>query len=378
MKKKILTIGAYERDNFGDLLFYIITKKYLHGHMVVPGAVSSANMLDSIGEVVLPYPALMESSDWDVIWVVGGEIGQASTNAGIRMSITKKEEETYSGLSKKNQLALDESYSYDTKKTTIGYLPSSDSVGPSTQVIVNSVGISGLAFMPDWIRKPANKSLAKSLYVSVRDPESSKYCRDLNIDADLTPDIVHTISRHYNVLPKPAILTDDYMVFQMSEELAKTMDISNLVKNLDAIAQKYKCSIVFFAAGTANYHDNTDVYRNLITKLSCKTELFLDRNPIELAGCISNSRMWIGTSLHGRIIAASYGVRRVSFVNNKVSTYAKQWDETQPYNVEIKNLDSAVRNASLSSDKDLSRIADKLSQLADARAKSIVSKVIAI
>jgi len=378
MKKKILTIGAYERDNFGDLLFYIITKKYLTEYTVVPGAVSGADMRDLIGEIVLPYPALLESSHWDAIWVVGGEIGAASTNASIRMSITKEKETIYTSLSKKNQLALDELYNYNTNKTTIGYLPSLEKISTTTQLIVNSVGISGLSSMPNRIRNPAITSLAKSASVSVRDPDSSQYCKDINIQSVLSPDIVHTISRHFGVLTKPEMLPDNYIVFQMSEELASTVSVDNLAGVLDTIAEKYECSIVFFAAGTANYHDNNDVYHRLMKKLKCRTKLFLNRNPMKLAACIANSKIWLGTSLHGRIIAASYGVRRISFVNQKVTTYAKYWDGTQPYDIKIEDLKTATITALAVSDEDLLSVADNLAKQADTSTKKIVDEVLTL
>ena len=45
-KINILTIGAYERDNFGDLLFFILLKRILEGKNcnIVAGSIVGSDM----------------------------------------------------------------------------------------------------------------------------------------------------------------------------------------------------------------------------------------------------------------------------------------------------------------------------------------------
>jgi len=53
----------------------------------------------------------------------------------------------------------------------------------------------------------------------------------------------------------------------------------------------------------------------------------------------------IGTSLHARIVAAAYGVPRVSLAKPKPTRYAKHWDPEMPFDVTLEGLDAAIAAA---------------------------------
>ena len=55
--------------------------------------------------------------------------------------------------------------------------------------------------------------------------------------------------------------------------------------------------------------------------------------------------MAIGTSLHVRIVAAAFGVPRVSLPKPKPTRYARQWDPDMPFDVALTDLDAAVESA---------------------------------
>ena len=53
----------------------------------------------------------------------------------------------------------------------------------------------------------------------------------------------------------------------------------------------------------------------------------------------------VGTSLHVRIIAAAYGVPRVTLARWKPTQYARAWDPDMPFDVGLRELDGAVEAA---------------------------------
>ena len=53
----------------------------------------------------------------------------------------------------------------------------------------------------------------------------------------------------------------------------------------------------------------------------------------------------IATSLHARIVAAAYGVPRVSLAKPKPTRYARLWDPDMPFDVALEGLDAAVEAA---------------------------------
>ena len=60
---------------------------------------------------------------------------------------------------------------------------------------------------------------------------------------------------------------------------------------------------------------------------------------------IRRARVVIGTSLHVRIVAAAYGVPRVSLAKPKPTRYARLWDPGMPFGVALGELDAAVEAA---------------------------------
>ena len=70
-----------------------------------------------------------------------------------------------------------------------------------------------------------------------------------------------------------------------------------------------------------------------------------DRRPLALVDHIRRARVVIGTSLHVRIVAAAYGVPRVSLAKPKPTRYARLWDPDMPFDVALEQLDAAIAAA---------------------------------
>lgn len=91
----MLLVGAHERDNFGDLLFYELTREYFDAHTVVGGSVIAADMTGLIGTQVLPHNDLLATRRFDRVWVVGGELGGLDTRGALAMSLDDTDGEVF-------------------------------------------------------------------------------------------------------------------------------------------------------------------------------------------------------------------------------------------------------------------------------------------
>ena len=99
-------------------------------------------------------------------------------------------------------------------------------------------------------------------------------------------------------------------------------------------------------AGTAPGHDAVDDYELVMRAArGVDIEILDERRPLELADHIRRARVVIGTSLHARIVAAAYGVPRVSLAKPKPTRYAKHWDPDMPFDVTLEGLDAAIAAA---------------------------------
>ncbi len=344
MSKNILTIGAYERDNFGDSLFFLIAKEALKnsGRNITPSSLISSDMREYIGEKVLPYDFLLSSNHWDAVWIVGGEIGGADIERALSMSLKNTDFDLYSKLTKDEKrrmrccLVGDINYQ-------LAYLPhfSGYEKNRDTKIIINSVG--GFESLPqfknvDLFNKAVN-SLQMAKMLSVRSKTSSDYLKSLGINNNLLPDVIHALPFYYS----PNEIKEVYILFQVKQPLLDVLSIETVAKNLKQIIDKYGCKVYLFIAGSARYHDSEGSYLEIKKYLNdelceSRVDIIKEKNPLRLVDWIANSKLWIGTSLHGRILSIAYGVRRISLENHKVAEYCRNWDDSFPFDVRIGDL----------------------------------------
>ena len=92
---RVLTVGAYERDNFGDLLFLLVTERYLAGSEVVASAPFAADMTELLDRRVVALGDELTDNDIDAVWTVGGQVGGTTVGSAFRMSKSRKEYAAY-------------------------------------------------------------------------------------------------------------------------------------------------------------------------------------------------------------------------------------------------------------------------------------------
>lgn len=355
-RKRILTIGAYERDNFGDLLFFLMTKLYLSKHHVVAGSIMYADMERYFGETVLPYNILLERFEWDAVWVVGGEVGGVSMDmAYYGMSLGAKAQKQYIHADTHTRKHIRQVYG-GAAATDPAYLPvlSRFSRNKNTPLIVNSVGVSNLDRSEALLAKESLEVLRNASSLSVRDDESDKFCKKHNADSMLAPDLIHAISLRYpedGVISPIGKLSKKYALFQISEHLIRQYSIEQVADAVCGLVGKLDVEIALFAAGTAPGHDNYLSYyaiQRVANKRlggSNKITVIEERRPLALVEYIKYCQLWVGSSLHGRIIACAYNVPRISLENKKVYNYARHWDEQFPINVPLCDVGVAAETA---------------------------------
>ena len=99
---------------------------------------------------------------------------------------------------------------------------------------------------------------------------------------------------------------EDYIVFQCS--LAALEDNEEVNKQLQRISDKTHLPIVLLSIGNCNSHDDFEALEKLLSMSSYKCILIKPKTVLEIASIISNSSLFIGSSLHGCITAQSYNV----------------------------------------------------------------------
>jgi hypothetical protein len=337
---RVLTLGAFERDNFGDTLFHEVTKSYLPGVEVTAGSILPSRL--SSGEPVVNYRQYLATKRVDAIWVVGGEIGGVVLDDALAMSLAGDARTEYLAQPPdiRRQRALERGFS---SHQELAYLPEFDQDGP--RVVINSVGVSALTNAgPDVVDRSLGV-LRRAAAVHVRDVPSHDFLSEEGVVASLGPDMVHAIASVPGYRPDEIArpLPAPYALVQINVSLVRHHTIKEVARQVATLAREADLDVVLFAAGVAPGHDNLGIYAAIAALASRDAgarsiRVLTDRNVKRLVHYVAKAELWVGTSLHGRVLSAAYAVPRVSLENEKVSRYSNTWDPDYAHGVSPANL----------------------------------------
>jgi hypothetical protein len=344
--RRILLVGAFERDNFGDLLYLLLSRHYFRSAAVSAAAPIAADMSDLVDQRIEAYGPLLRRHKFDHVWTVGGEVGGVTPASAFKMSAPPHLLELFATSPDREQV-LREAFG--------GPLPASPYVpglvgyprNLFTRIGVNSVGLSAAEKLSAPSRYSLLSTLRRARPVSVRDAASSRYLTKQRVSHSLVPDLVHSIAVTHRTRPSN---NSDYAVVQASEEFLASVSEDAFTRSIASLSRREGLNIRFFAAGTASGHDSFSAYRRLAavmrrTSPEISISVSKAQRPWDRVEEIRRAGLWLGTSLHGRIVACAYGVPRVSLDVDKVNTYAGTWDYDMPYGVQIGDIEEAATSA---------------------------------
>ena len=129
-----------------------------------------------------------------------------------------------------------------------------------------------------------------------------------------------------------------YLAVQFSHHSWEHGSQDNLIRELEAVAQELQCGIVLFRAGAAAHHDRLEPYELLVSRWTVPVQIFHSLHIWELCALVAGARCFVGTSLHGRIVATAWGVPRMFLPlvpNAKVNEHISMWDQPMlPYHTQ--------------------------------------------
>ena len=103
-----------------------------------------------------------------------------------------------------------------------------------------------------------------------------------------------------------------YIASQFSLDFADDATQRALAAELDQLHLQTGFTIVLLRAGAAPLHDDLALYRSLAARMHHKPLIFESLQVWDICALIAHSRLFCGSSLHGRIVALAYGLPRVS------------------------------------------------------------------
>ncbi|WP_300681253.1 polysaccharide pyruvyl transferase family protein [Nocardioides sp.] len=321
-----LSIGAYDRFNYGDLLFPHLIDRFLpikDGNGWHHGATTARDLSEVGGHRVVRSADLLGSASR--LLIGGGEVIGARWYPAL----------TYLARSPSDLPLLAAGKVFpDGLLDAIGrrilggisYLPYLPGREYSSRIpsAANAIGASSLAQLGATGREFAVSSLKEFRYVSTRDSVGRLLLEESGVtDVHLSPDSAALIS---TVLKFPDG-QNDHVTVQVSNAWSRR-HASSLSPALARISAEFGLAVRFVPIGLAGGHSDVQGNARVLRGLpkSVPSSQAEPRCVSEIAREIATSRLFIGTSLHGAITAMAYGVPNVCLPGiAKLDAYMSDW-----------------------------------------------------
>lgn len=343
-----ILFGAFDRHNFGDLLFPHIAAALLQDSPVLFAGLRSVDLRQYGGHQVAAISCLaaqLKTSPVNVLHV-GGEI--LTCDAWLAAVMLLSQEQVPSVIAcfdsqpaarlvwAQQQLGLAGLAPYCTARKLFPQMH---------RVIYNSVGGVDFNDCSADLRTEVICKLKAAEVVSVRDQQTLSQLKRCGIDALLFPDPAVMVAELFTSQIRQHAQSEEmrqiqkacpqgYIAMQFSADFGDDKTLAQIAAQLDDVMRRTGYSIVFFRAGAAPWHDDLSVYQRVVSHMRhAETSIFVSLNIWDICALIATSRLYCGSSLHGRIIAMAFALPRLNLCQaqhhhgfTKQAAFAETWD----------------------------------------------------
>ncbi|NNM81487.1 MAG: polysaccharide pyruvyl transferase family protein [Burkholderiales bacterium] len=336
--ERTVLFGAFDRHNLGDLLIAEVVASMLNHPCIFAGLVER-DMTPFGGHMVTGISSLAFEPDSSTrLFQCGGEILTCSNSDAAIMLLDEEEAKRAAAwLEHHPEAGTEFSRSICGCDSLAPYVLSKRNFREETRLIFHAAGGADLDLAETALREEVYAKLSFADYVSVRDHVTQEHLRKAGIFSRLTPD--------------PAVMTKElfadrihfaefdeimekfpggYLSIQFSADFGDDRTLDILARELDLISRSTGLGIVLFRAGAAPWHDDPACYRRLCSKMKPAPMIFEILDIWKICGLIARSRLFCGSSLHGRIIANSFLIPAISLVRQespkKIGAYFETWE----------------------------------------------------
>lgn len=339
---KVALIGAFDRNNYGDILMPIVFKKYFDNKFKDANiefdfyGLSKSKMEYTKGYNTKALKDI-EKDEYEATIIVGGEV-LATPYSAMYLNLQKNNVIIF--IYKVWNKLLHDSFNSFTKKRLGGkfdkpWILKRECLN-TKKIVYNTVGGS------DYIgSKSLNESLKDADYISVRDEKTYENMIKIGLKSNLSlyPDSVVALSEVIKDKDIEENLTREvkenvnniknYIVVQINRHIGKNI-YKQIVAQIEELYNKYKISCVLLPIGYAQGHEDHKILRKILKKV--KTPIYMPEfnNVYDTIYIIRKSQLYCGTSLHGAITAISYEIPHIALTNkiNKLNNFLNTWDST--------------------------------------------------
>ena len=326
----VVSIGAYDRFNYGDLLFPLVLD-FAARELGYPDLTHIAPQRSDLSPVgAVPTRSISDVYDGRTsrptgVVLGGGEIlgapwGQAAATITPvpfdipLLALRKLSSRAYDAV---GRLLLSGSW-------PTPYVPSADSVR-GMPLALNAIGASSLAVLDERTRSRVAESLRLASYASVRDSAGHAQLARIGVQSELAPDSVAILARLHPAAPPRA--DDEVMVVQASRAWMRTHRRA-FSDALRTVAPRFG-RVELLPIGLAGAHADREALESVRGDLAAYgvTATVVEPTTVwTIADAIAGASIFVGTSLHGAITSMAYGTPFVPLSGiGKLGAYLESW-----------------------------------------------------
>lgn len=341
---KVLIIGAFDRYNYGDLLFPLVIERQLSSYGdnfqfeyfgLVESDLSSVGGLPTKGLQKF-YKACSDPTDPVHVIIAGGEALGVTWNS-LYAALNPLFQRINKRHSKVNRVLDLNGWTRKIikGKTTLPFVFDKNDFAGVQTVILNSLGGSGLNSATFEKYDFLKEKLRNADYFAVRDQLTVDNLKNNGLSAYLFPDSAILMSEFYPLNFLHKMVTQEvagyvaehagkYVFVQINKKTTRGHE-QKIAKGIDDIYQNGKTEICLCPIGKALDHDDHEALRELGHLMNSPYTYFDADNIWDIMYLIANSKCYVGTSLHGAITAMSFAVPHVGLKVEKLGAYLDTW-----------------------------------------------------
>ena len=361
----LLLFGAFDRHNFGDLLFPHLMTALLPEQAFEFDGLAERDLQAFGGHRVRALSARKESGPAHLVHAGGELLTCSAYQAAVMLLEPAQAAIAIARYDDDPAAAADWAAQQLGTSRMIPYVAGHNAIAPPGRLIFNAVGGVEWACLTTAQRDEVKAALNSAGWVSVRDRLTQGALRGEGIATTLCPDpavmvqacfgdVILEHQQQGEVKAMREAFPQGYLACQFSVDFGDDATLDVLAQGLSRVSAESGLGLAFFRAGAAPWHDDPAHYEKVLRKLPTGTaRLFRSLHLWDICALIAASRGAVSSSLHGRIVALAYGLPRVSLTPpqqgerpDKPTAFAETWEpEAVPRSVTVSRIGPAAMQA---------------------------------
>ncbi len=379
MASRVVLFGAFDRHNFGDLLFPHIVGRFLPDLPIEFAGLADRDLRPWGGHLVKSLASIKLDENTTLIHCGGELLTCTAYQAAVMLQSPEQAEMAIAHYDGDPVAGARWAAEVLHVSRTMPYVATPD----VARLIFNAIGGVEWPLLTGNQQNEVTTALKQADWISVRDRVTQAHLQAAGIPASLCPDpavmvkeyfdkTIQQHSRQGEVAEIVRMFPGGFVACQFNAEFSDDETLDQLAHGLGGVCAETGLGVVLFRAGAAPWHDRLEPYERLSARMpDGSVRIFQSLCLWDICALIASSRAFCGSSLHGSIVAMAYGLPHVSLISpqqrsrpGKVAAYLETWEpEGLSCCVSVDAFERALKEALARSNETWLKTAERLAGL---------------